>query len=384
MSFFGMSCGDSNDDNGIKGQIKNYDPSIGVKEVYLYQFADRGLKPTDTSYVQENGVFTFNVADNTPGIYGVGVSAKRTITIYIDSNKTEQKIIVTDASKWTTNYQVSGNDVTNKMANFIKEVATIQQLGQEFNTKMRALTYNDSVEAEKIRVEFEQKINQFKKIRNQFIDENINSPAIIVVLDQIDPNTEMDVFKRVVNEGVVHVFPNSSFAKSAQDFIKQQEYQKVIQAQMKKIEEQKKQGTFLKPGTPAPDLNFPSTNGTNIALSSLKGKIVLLDFWASWCRPCRFENPNVVKLYNKYHDKGFEVYSFSLDKNKQKWMQAIQQDGLIWDSHVSDLKGWQTAAIPIYGFNSIPFTVLIDRDGNVIGKNLRGQKLEEKLNQIFN
>ena len=110
---------------------------------------------------------------------------------------------------------------------------------------------------------------------------------------------------------------------------------------------------------------------------------MLIDFWASWCRPCRAENPNVVRLYNQYKSKGFEVYSFSLDNDKSKWEEAIKADGLVWNSHTSDLKQWQTEAINIYGFGSIPFTVLIDRKGKVLARGLRGVELEEKLNEIF-
>jgi thiol-disulfide isomerase/thioredoxin len=129
----------------------------------------------------------------------------------------------------------------------------------------------------------------------------------------------------------------------------------------------------------APEIAFPNPDGETIKLSSLKGKLVLLDFWASWCKPCRMENPNVVRMYNKYKDKGFEVFSFSLDKDLSRWKNAIKQDGLIWPNHASDLKGWNTATIPMYGFNGIPFTVLIDKDGKIIETNLRGPALENKL-----
>ena len=126
-------------------------------------------------------------------------------------------------------------------------------------------------------------------------------------------------------------------------------------------------------------IEIKNPNGETIKLSSLKGKLVLLDFWASWCKPCRMENPNVVRMYNKYKDKGFEVFSFSLDKDLSRWKNAIKQDGLIWPNHASDLKGWNTATIPMYGFNGIPFTVLIDKDGKIIETNLRGPALENKL-----
>ena len=117
-------------------------------------------------------------------------------------------------------------------------------------------------------------------------------------------------------------------------------------------------------------------------LSDLRGNIVLVDFWASWCRPCRAENPNVVRIYNKYKDQGFEIFGVSLDRSEDAWKQAIQQDGLTWH-HVSDLKFWSSQAAQDYGINAIPYTVLLDQEGKVIAENLRGATLEGKLQEIF-
>ena len=133
----------------------------------------------------------------------------------------------------------------------------------------------------------------------------------------------------------------------------------------------------------APEISLPNPAGKTIKLSSLKGKIVLIDFWASWCAPCRRENPNVVRLYNKYKSKGFTVYSVSLDADAAAWERAIKADGLVWPNHVSDLKQWNTPLTGIYGFNSIPYTVLIDKEGKIIATNLRGAKLEQKLRELL-
>ena len=136
-------------------------------------------------------------------------------------------------------------------------------------------------------------------------------------------------------------------------------------------------------GQMAPEINLPDTSGQAIGLSSLRGKVVLIDFWASWCGPCRQENPNVVNLYEKYKDKGFEIYGVSLDKEEGKWKEAIHQDGIHW-VHVSDLQEWRSAAASLYAVTSIPSTFLIDRDGKIIAKDLRGKALADKMEEVLN
>ncbi|MES2799196.1 MAG: TlpA disulfide reductase family protein [Bacteroidota bacterium] len=133
----------------------------------------------------------------------------------------------------------------------------------------------------------------------------------------------------------------------------------------------------------APEIDLKNPRGKAIKLSSLRGKYVLVDFWASWCGPCRQENPNVVRLYNKYKNKGFTIYSVSLDKDPVAWEAAIKQDGLIWPNHVSDLLQWQSPMISLYGFNGIPYTVLLDKKGEIIGTGLRGPSLEQKLVELL-
>lgn len=139
----------------------------------------------------------------------------------------------------------------------------------------------------------------------------------------------------------------------------------------------------LLPGMDAPDIAMKDPEGNVRKLSDLKGNVVLLDFWASWCSPCRRENPNVVKLYHRFHDKGFEIFSVSLDNTREAWVKAIKADGLVWPNHVSDLQGWTSTGGKTYGVSSVPNTILIDRDGKIIARNLRGAELEKKLEEIF-
>jgi len=148
------------------------------------------------------------------------------------------------------------------------------------------------------------------------------------------------------------------------------------------LESQLENARALQDGGIAPDFTAKTPEGEELSLSDLKGQYVLIDFWASWCGPCRKENPNVVKLYEKYHEKGFEILGVSLDNNKSRWLAAIEKDGLEWP-HISDLKGWQSGPAKIYGVRSIPSTVLLDKEGKIIVRNLRAHQLKGKLKEIF-
>ena len=135
-------------------------------------------------------------------------------------------------------------------------------------------------------------------------------------------------------------------------------------------------------GNMAVDIQGLDPDGKNISLMEIKGKLTLIDFWASWCGPCRKENPNVVKLYNKYHSKGFEILSVSLDEKAESWKAAIMKDGLIWH-HVSDLKGWKSDYAAMYGIQAIPQTILIDAGGKIIARNVMGEELDAMLTELL-
>jgi peroxiredoxin len=138
----------------------------------------------------------------------------------------------------------------------------------------------------------------------------------------------------------------------------------------------------IKAGQPAPNLSLPDGNGNTVQLSSLKGSVVLIDFWASWCGPCRMNNPHLLKLYGKYHDKGLEILGVSLDDNSQAWKAAIGQDGLTW-RQVIDSKGWNAVSAAAYGVDAIPASFLIDKNGVIQAVNLVGWQLESKVKTLL-
>lgn len=173
---------------------------------------------------------------------------------------------------------------------------------------------------------------------------------------------------------------NSLYIKYAQEFINTyQEKYPDIAAQLKKEIDLR---TQFEEGQVAPDFTQDTPEGEPFSLSDLRGKYVLIDFWASWCGPCRRENPNVVRLYDQYKDKGFDILGVSLDNDKSRWLAAIEKDQLTW-KHVSDLKGWSNNVAQQYNIRSIPSTILIDPEGKIVAKNLRGTSLEAKLKELF-
>ncbi|WKZ64905.1 MAG: TlpA disulfide reductase family protein [Flavobacteriales bacterium] len=213
----------------------------------------------------------------------------------------------------------------------------------------------------------------------QFVRENSGSPVAISVLGRMDMTREFELFKQV-RDGLRRTMPNSGFYASFREQVDRYEQELVmIRAQE---EEMKRLSNLLPIGSEAPEIRQSTPDGGSFALSQLRGKVVLIDFWASWCRPCRIENPNVKRVYERFRAKGFEILGVSLDRDHTAWVEAIKADGLPW-KHVSDLGFWNNAAAQEYGVSSIPFTVLVDREGKVLDKGLRGDQLEARLAEVL-
>ena len=235
----------------------------------------------------------------------------------------------------------------------------------------------DTTKAKAINDYMSKEFMQYQNDRQEFIAGNQNSPALIIALVSMNIETEFEAYESIMNQVVIS-FGNSPTVKEYAKYVKGIKDKKLAEAK------QLNEAALLSPGKFSPDFEeLGIDRKTKISLASLKGKVVLIDFWASWCGPCRKENPNVVRTYEKYKNDGFTIMSVSLDTDKDKWIAAIKQDKLTWENHVSDLGGWNSKVGKIYCVNSVPFTVLIDQEGKIINTNLRGEALEKELEKIF-
>lgn len=316
----------------------------------------------------------FELATNIPGlgIYQLRLGDKPENSLVLTANTGDKIKIEGDINTIALNAKISGVDWAKQYNEFMQLAANFSNAQNELMGMQGKVTQEELVK----------RYLELKKPMDDYAKEQINknpASAFNIVLSNslmpmqgfIDyPKENVEILRKMA-DSYTEKYANSPVAKSLNE--------QVIQ-----IESGYKEYLELKSGKKAaPDLIMKSPEGKEIKLSSLKGKVVLVDFWASWCGPCRKENPNVVRLYNKYKNKGFTIYSVSLDTEKSSWVNAIEQDGLIWPNHVSDLLGWKSFVVKLYGFDAIPHTVLVGKDGNIIDIGLRGKALEDKLAELL-
>lgn len=375
------SCGDDTPTNQVEqdgeelvdnftitGSIKNHSNS----SVQLEAMSPNGMISVADAKTDASGAF--ELKGNIPafGLYQLKLGESDENIIPLTMVPNDNLTIKASVETFTTTPQLSGTKWSRVMSDYMK-------IYSDFHTAQTELIENNSGQSN---LEINKQYKLLKAPVDSFaIAEMLADPANpfnIVLSSSATPTMGLNDWDpenlkvlNKVHDAYMKNYPNSAITTS-------------LSSQIYQIETNYKQHVANTSGRlPAPEIALNNPDGVELKLSSLKGKYVLVDFWASWCGPCRRENPNVVRLYNKYKNKGFTVFSVSLDDNAEAWKAAIKKDGLAWPNHVSDLLKWNSPLPQLYGFSGIPHTVLLNTEGNVIGVGLRGESLEQKLNEIF-
>ncbi len=347
-------------------QLKGTLSDSKAETLYLEKLGTSKQVIIDSVILDENGNFEFTNYTPKIGFYRIKTNDKNFAMLVLDS---ADKVTITGSVKDLGNtFKVEGSSETSIFIEYnnlskSKDIK-LDSLNKEFQLLMET-NKMDSIRMDSLSAIFEAPYNSIINRTNTLmvdkISKNTNMYSSIMAIQALDPDKYLDLYKSL-DAGLSKKFPNDKNVIMFHDVV-----ERMLSTNV---------GQF------APEISLPSPDGKEIALSSLKGKLVLIDFWASWCGPCRKEMPNVIKIYSKFKNKGFEIYGVSLDQDKKKWMEAITKDGINWPQ-VSDLKYWDNVAARIYNVQGIPYTVLIDKDGKIIAKNLRDQELEKKIAEVL-
>lgn len=358
------SCANKmSEEQTVSGTIQN----AAGKQVDLIGFVDGEPDTLATQTLNESGQFSMPVNTGRLSFYQLAVEDNGALVLVFDS--TESPVIEADLHYINQKYSVTGSEDSERICELFNHSVDYEtELDSTMKLMRDAAKSGDNARRLELSVHYNDLRKEYKDYLLSFIDADTTSAANFSVLQRLDPKQDGEYFIKVRNGLAPRMQGNVFFDQLANN--------------VAKIEHEMKMNAAIDIGKKAPDIVLPNPDGEEVALSSLRGNYVLIDFWASWCKPCRMENPNVVKLYNKYKDENFEIYGVSLDRNKDKWIKAIAEDNLTW-KHVSDLQFWNSAAAKLYNVTSIPFTLLIDPEGNIVEKKLRGKALADKLESIY-
>jgi thiol-disulfide isomerase/thioredoxin len=350
--------------------------------IYLDELKNNILTSIDSIKLSDKGNFNFKREVKSPAFYLLKITEKNYLTMLVEPGQQ----IDLKAYYDSLNYPISlsGSRGTEQMAEYNRTLRkTINKL-TGLNSIYMQNTGNPQLPAVMQSLDSLAQIylNEINLYTKKYIDDNIKSLISLVALYQqvapevyvLNPTRDIKYYVKV-DSSLFSLYPD---------------YEPVISLHTQVHE--LVAGTKTESGIAAatvggsklPDISLPSPEGDTIKLSSTRGSIVLLDFWASWCSPCRQENPNLVKAYNLYRRKGFQIYQVSLDKTRDAWIKGIKDDQLDKWIHVSDIKYWNSIVVPLFKIESIPCNYLLDKDGNVLATNLRGEQLQIKLAELFN
>lgn len=339
----------------IRGELRNTTP----EQIFLSVLEHDDFVIVDTAFIDVQGQFQFEGKFTSPEIARISFSPGNALWLVIDAAEIE---VQADAENLQHAYQVTGSEESS----LFKELMNAEQeyLRAFSDLEKRFKAAQNSGKADSVFYYQEKYLNlmtAFAAQKKDFVrrhpDSFVASYAAYAMIGE-----EEDEFLDSMLVAFNGKIPDSKYVQL--------------------LNQRRGDASTISVGSIAPEINLPQPDGKPFSSSSLRGKYVLLDFWASWCKPCREENPNVVKLYERYHKKGFDILGISLDESKERWTEAIEKDGLPWH-HVSDLKGLNSAAIQLYDVQAIPMTVMLDREGRIVALNLRGQALGEKLEELF-
>jgi len=362
LLFILISCQNKNEKiNEIKLTV-NYIGDIEGDEVRLQKVSsDYSIELYKSESFNNNKiVFDISILEST--LFRLDILGKESIDLIL--NNTDVNVNI-DNSSSEFKYTIEGSYDTDVLNNVRKIISTykydIRQINQKF---IKASQEKNSKLVNELRYDANILKIDFEKFLKNYLRTVDNSLAVIITSDYLDIDNNIS-------------FWDSTLIKYRDNF----SYNSYFKSFEKKVNKIKS----VSIGSVAPEIILSDTTGKDVALSSLRGKYVLLDFWAGWCGPCRMENPNILKNYVKYKNKGFEVYQVSLDRSRSDWVNAIKKDNLIW-YNVSDLKFFQSEAASLYNIDRIPKGFLLDPNGVIIAKDteLRGNRLGEKLDEIFN